>query len=444
MCSVRTLRRISCGFVTVILGCTALAANYEQTPVSPEEVRRQSTQDELADRRQAEQLDLVRQTTQFLYMRALTTKEMFTKLKQQTESFFSRMETLLQSDEGKRLGLDPIGARFYQGLKDYPTVTMVEIEERAQAVSALVNRLESFQSGPAIALPPSQETQDQVNEQYFWVRSRLNEIQEDIGKLNDTVRQATSDFDPAKAKTLQVLLEELDAQFDRTLIDYRMLGEKKATKEVKQIVIDAAYLRRVERANAEEQIRRRQMEAELAHKKAEVETAVSNQLIAAQQRQFEAEKKYTDALAEIERLRKQAEVDRQVADIDADLQRDAKLTDAEKKQKIALAQSSEVAELLAPFLTPGYWQVGAPSASYEKQPLSFSQIVAKGALNQTSEGLQALLTIGINRNDKIRPRWGFRHRLKDLSEPEHEQLHKAQEYLINLGPTMVELGLLAK
>lgn len=444
MGTVRITKQISCGLMTLLVGCTALAGDSQHRPASPGELRRQYTQDEVSDRRQAEQLDQARQTTRSLHARALKTQELFVVLKQQAESFFSRMDTLLHSDEGKRLARDPVGTRVYQGLKDYPAVTLNEIKERTEAASALANRLASLQSGPEVNLTPSQETQDQVNELYFWVTARQEDIKGDIAALNDAVRRAPTDFDPANAKTLQVILEEIDAEFYRLLSEYRMQGERRATREVKQIVVDAAYLRRVESARAEEQVRRKEMEAEWLRKQTQAQTALLERMGEMDQQLSEAKIKYDDAVAEIERLRKQAEVNRQVADSDATIKRDSQLSDAERRRNIALAKSPEVAQLLAPFLTPGYWQVTEHKPSYQKQPLSYSQIVAKGALNRTSEGLQTLLTIGINRNDKGRPRWGYRHILKQLSEPEHEQLRQAQEYLITLGPIMVELGMLAE
>ena len=443
MHTVRILKRVSYGLVTVVLGCTALAGDYQQRPVSPGEVRRQYTQDELSDRLQAESVDRARQATRSLHARALATQELFATIKQQAESFFTRMDTLLQSDEGKRIARDPIGTRMYQGLKDYPSVTLIEIKERAQAASALVNRLASLQSGPEVNFIPSQETQDQVDELYFWIVAHLKDIEGDVATLNDTVRRAPTDFDPANAKTLQVILEEMDAEFYRLLSEYRMQGEKKAARVVKQIVVDAAYLRRVENAHAEEQVRRKEIEAEVLRKQTQADTALFERMADMDRQLAEAKIRYDDAVAEIERLRKNADAARQIADSDEDIKRGTQLGDAERRKKIALAKSPDVARLLSPFLTPGYWQPGKSHPSYEKQPMSYAQIQAYGALTPMPKGLQQLLEIGIYHKDGLRPRWSFRPHLRLLSGPEHEQVLQAQKYLIDLGPLLIELGMLA-
>jgi hypothetical protein len=50
----------------------------------------------------------------------------------------------------------------------------------------------------------------------------------------------------------------------------------------------------------------------------------------------------------------------------------------------------------------------------------------------------------LNKADKERPRWSFHARYIDLTAAEHEQIRQAQEYLIQLGDILEELGLLSK
>lgn len=443
MRSARYTQWVSYGLLAVAVGCTALARDYEQPQVSPDQVRRQQTQEELAARRQIEQWDQARQTAQQLHARALKAQELLASLKQRTDSFFARMETLLDSDAGKRLARDPIGVQLYKGLRDYPSVSRVEIAERVDLASALVNRLTLIQSGPEIGIVPNQETQDQVNELFFWVQDRSKAIERDTSRLDDIVRQAPGDFDVAKAKTLRVVLDEMDAQFYAMLVEYRMQGAEKAVPAVKEMVIDAAYLRQMERARAEEEVRRKEVEAQILKIKTDSETAMLRQKAEADRKLFEAQKKYDDALAELERLRKDAEVARQVADNDATLARDAQLDESERKRKIALAQSTEVKTMLAPFLAHGYWQPGSSMPSYTKGPISLSKLRAQGALQPSSAGLDRLIRVACDHHDKERPRWGVYTGLANLSALELDQIRQAQQYLIDLADVMVDLGMLA-
>lgn len=95
---------------------------------------------------------------------------------------------------------------------------------------------------------------------------------------------------------------------------------------------------------------------------------------------------------------------------------------------------------LAPFITPGYIQISVPS--YDKKPFSYKEMQAFGAFNQDFNGLDHLVAIAISANDKVRPRWKFNQKLYRRYPNEVEQVKEAQQLLIELGPVMVEMGLL--
>lgn len=120
------------------------------------------------------------------------------------------------------------------------------------------------------------------------------------------------------------------------------------------------------------------------------------------------------------------------------------LTEAQKLVLRQRAQSAEVQGKLDAFLTPGY---ALPNGKFgiDKQPHSLSLLRSAGALSPTANGLVKLTLIASDTVDKVRPRWRkYRGGATEvLKQPkELERAREAQQLLIDLGPTLVELGLL--
>ncbi len=428
----------------VILCSPASASELSQQPVSPEDIRQQQLHVERSALADAERRAISRQSLRELYSRAQKTQELLAVLKTKADSFFKNMDTLLDSDRGKQLALDPIATRVFKDKKDHPCVSFTEIADRTDQGSALLDRLSMSLSGPEVGFAPSQQTQNQVNELYFWVQDRSKQLDRDISTLNDLLRKAPSDIDVAKVKTLRVILDGLEAALDKSLADCRMQGEEKAAPEVQKIAVDAACFARVQRALADVESRKKEMEAQILKINAETETALLRQKTEAARDLAAAQEKYRDDLAELQRSRKDAEAKRQAKDIRAGLTRAAMLARATREQKVVLAHSDEVRSLLAPFITPGYWIPRESVPSYERQPMSLSKLRAAGALDPTAAGLHELLVIATFPGDKARPRWGYLPNIAAVSPEQHDQICQAQQYLIELGQVMVEERMLTR
>jgi hypothetical protein len=130
-----------------------------------------------------------------------------------------------------------------------------------------------------------------------------------------------------------------------------------------------------------------------------------------------------------------------------DLETAALKTKAEKDRLRAKALSPEVKQDLAVFLAKGYTQPSPGVNAYERfpgvlQPVSYSRLVTMGCLEQTPQGLAKLLRVGAEpRRGNDRPQWKFyAFELRPEAEP---FLKKVQALLIELGPVLVEDGLLA-
>jgi hypothetical protein len=95
---------------------------------------------------------------------------------------------------------------------------------------------------------------------------------------------------------------------------------------------------------------------------------------------------------------------------------------------------------LAPFTTPGYAQINTLGS--DLKPLSYSGLQNCGALAPDVRGLTRLLTVASTSADKVRPRWKMNPQLFVRHPDEIEKVKEAQQLLIDLGPVLVEMGLL--
>jgi hypothetical protein len=118
----------------------------------------------------------------------------------------------------------------------------------------------------------------------------------------------------------------------------------------------------------------------------------------------------------------------------------------------AEAQTAAVKAALAPFITPGMWQVGpgfGPRiiSGTTPRPMSLSALQQSGCLEDSTHGLVRLWYVASSSYDKMRPRWPIlgnpRNPTMELQDPNKlNRVKTAQDYLNRLGPTMVELGIL--
>ena len=169
-----------------------------------------------------------------------------------------------------------------------------------------------------------------------------------------------------------------------------------------------------------------------------------------------ARKEATALMAETKgesvRLAGQADARREAAKAEVertrvDLETRALTSKAEKDKLRAKALTPEVRQDLAVFLAKGYTQPSPGVGGYERfpgvlQPVSYSRLVTMGCLEQTPQGLTKLLRVGAEpRRGNDRPQWKFyAFELRPEAEP---FLKRVQALLTELGPVLVEDGLLA-
>ena len=161
----------------------------------------------------------------------------------------------------------------------------------------------------------------------------------------------------------------------------------------------------------------------------------------------EANQKAAKMVAEAEE--KKAALEREIALKKAEqTKEDAKTkvqveTAQDEARKIELRKKATDPTLqakLAPFLTPGYWQL--TETTLDKKPLSFTKLKNAGALEPTPKGGATLATIVSTSTDKVRPRWKINPQLYTRYPDAIERINEAQKLLTELGPVLVEMKLL--
>lgn len=435
----------SLSFAAIVALCVSacLAASSQPRPVVPDQYRRQMQQRENQQVAQDDAAAAARNSVQQLLNRASETQILFVRLADTAKALFNQMQTLLDSDEGKRISRDPIAFMTYYELDKYPPVTISQIQAHADAISAHVNRLRLMADAKQATVAPTQETRDQISELSFWANDRLVAVETHQATLNAVLRRAPTGFDPASASTLRSVLDDYKARWYQLLSTSGILARERAAEEIKERLVNANYLAELERAANDERRIREEMRATIAKANAEHEAAMLRQQIENERLLAQEKIRYADEMAELDRLRKQADAKRKADDITSGIEEDATIAAAEKQRKIALAKTPRVRSLCAPFITPGYWQPGANNPDYGRGPVSLSRLRSRKALDPSADGLSALLKIVIDKDDKERPRRGYSMFLSRLSTTQYEELKETQQYLIDLGDVMVELGMLA-
>ena len=129
----------------------------------------------------------------------------------------------------------------------------------------------------------------------------------------------------------------------------------------------------------------------------------------------------------------------------ADIEAQKILDDAKKQLLREKAAKPDIQTQLAAYLTPGYWTPKPGEANtYDKKPISYSELQEMGALDASMKGLRAFVAIGVNpRNDRPRLQRDFQYAWWNIPALQ-DQAKNLQQLMIELGPTLVEMGLMEK
>jgi len=422
--------------IACLLGSASRAAGQDRESELEEETRDRILQERV---RQAENLHTRQQVEQFAASVGDAGK-LLMELESKGSAFQARFDSLLTNDDGKRLAQDPIAFMTYIRFKDDPVVSLSEVAARKKALDSLLTQLQSELKSQNVGYQPPESQRRDTDEHRFWARERLARVKERGEWLESALARAPTVADPKSAKTLDAVVRAYDIERQEFWDRAHQKGEAAAKAESESILIEKARLAELERRlnEAEVLIDKMKAEQEIELKRIRTET---------QQKLADADIREKNLLAELERSKKLADAERHSKDVEAELKSGQIVSEAEKKRLIAKCSDPEVKTILAPFLDKGYFRPSDNmhgSRRYDTVkpvPISYADLQKLGALNPTGTGLSMLHKIATVPND-TRTRWpGYRKKWQD-DKALQELLPKAQELLIELGPTMVELGML--
>ena len=343
----------------------------------------------------------------------------------------SNAEELRTSEQGKAVSIHPdlvlTACRLYQ-------TQIPQLPSRDDLIQKLetARRIErDLLDAAGTTYEPDTQLTVNLQDAAFWADTMSRQLDQAKATLAAIVRESQIKMPPQNAPTNP---QTLEAAMKELTLRETAEHEKLVTQKTVQLTSQA----KSERADAV---------AATAAQSIRTDTEILKE-------QFKIrEQKLQD---EIDRLKMEAEMARQANQADQAKKQfeamqkvNAVASQVQKDQMRAKAASAATKSLLAPFISTGYMRVStrpsrAPAAD-QAGPVSLRDLEEAGALAPGIEGLKKLVAIASNPADKVRPRWSSAYRNPRAWEQDQTlrgQAEWAQKLLIELGPTMVEMGML--
>lgn len=412
------------------------------TPAQEPSAVPQAVENEVKRRLEADRLDRARRDLASLIAKAEAADTMLTDIEKKAEGVNERLKDLLTSPDGKRIAQDFKASNTVLRLREQPFAYAADIRAKRQAATSLLNLLTGEEKNPKVGYIPPDKTIAETEQLYNWSLERSAEIAARESTIQDLIAQALPLSDPAKAKTLGETLDAFVAARLRLWAELQAIGENVGKEQTKPVMIDASRLAELERAAAKIEDIQAQAKIEAERIRLNYQLKLDEAKREQDERLAKAELAAKESADELSRMKQLEDAERHTRNVEATGKATRKMDTAEHDRKKALAQTAAVRELLKPFTTPGYhrWRAGD---TMDKQPVSLKSLQALGALDPSTQGLNKLLDIGVDKGDKERPRFGYPGGWNKLNPGQKEELKAIQNHLIDLGEAMVELGMLA-
>jgi hypothetical protein len=347
------------------------------------------------------------------------------------DTLFAEAAALRTNDAGRTVALHPelvpLAGRLYEsGLSDVPPES--DLLTRLEAVRRIARQVRE-NSGKAYVPPP--ELAGTVQTHAAWGALLQTKVEQIHQALNSLVRESQVKFTRATLTADSPTLAAAIAKRNEEVAGSQI----KVAEATLSVARTNAVLKRAE-AGAE--ATKTQADADAAavttRAKAEAEEIIATALRAAE----ESRRKQAEADAAKERDWQEREAAIKLAETKNKVAVQDKVDEARKIELRKKASDAAVKTKLAPFTTPGYVGVARPTA--EKKPLSFAQLLASGALADTVHGQEKLVKIATDAHDNVRPRLAVNKYFFRRHPEEIQLVQETQNLLLELGPTLVELG----
>jgi hypothetical protein len=350
------------------------------------------------------------------------------------DALFAEAAALRTNDAGRTVALHPelvpLAGRLYEsGLTDVPPES--DIVTRLEAVRRIAQQVRES-SGTAYVPPP--ELAGTVQTDAAWAALAQAKVDQVRQALNSLVGESQVKFTRA---TLTADSPTLSAAITKRNEEVAGAQIKVAEKTLSVARTNAVLKRAEADADATTTQAKADAIAITTRAKADAEEIIAT----AKRAEEESRRKQAEADAAKERDWKEREAAIKLAETKSNVAVQDKVDEARKLELRKKASDAAVKTKLAPFTTPGYVGVARPTA--EKKPLSFAQLLASGALADTVHGQEKLVKIATDAHDNVRPRLAVDKYFFRRHPEEIQLVQETQKLLLELGPTLVELGELA-
>lgn len=444
--------RISTLF-TVLLAALAVSLALTYAPkeahcqeIGPDKILEKAKKEEKESRRIEEKGQAKERTISRLLALISEAEKRLFGLETESQNLQELKDNLIMGETGKPIAQDDTSFITFKRLNKKQLPSAEEIKSKITNAFQIKKSLSEELGRIDVGFVPDSSVQKEIYDISEWSKRELADVRSHLSIFNYLIREtAQRSYDP-KGVSLKQRLEEEAARWSRKVAIAKDLGQKQAGPESDDIIVTQSYLNELERARFEAQEEVKMLRTKLQVAEKENEIMRRNMIKDVTEKEIQSEIAFDAKIAELERKEKDAEAKRLVTDIHSKLSRDKKVELAEYEKKVTICKTEEVRALLAPFLAKGYSQPGRKKPTSEYKPVSLTGLRSIGALNSDIDGLSELLKEGfLKRRDRERPRWGFEtSKIKFLPHEQREQLLKAQKLLIELGPVLVDLGMLSE
>lgn len=356
-----------------------------------------------------------------------------------------RLAGLMTNAEGKRLAatLDPILAREVITYTDTPAIDPAKLQANTKQATALVNQLKAEREHITPGYVPPEGIITESHSLSNWADEATAKVKARNTWIDGQLTAIATGFDEKTAPTLQDVIKEFRRREVDSWAAARKAGIDQAKGAGEAAITEAARTAELEKMLQEARQKLAQAQTDLAQQKSESDAALARQRDA-----------YAQAEADLRRQLTESAAKRKVQEAQTDAIGKQGEAAAEKVKLTAEANDPAIQTLLAPLLAKGHSQPGSKDRQLEPTPVSLSKLRAYGALDRSEKGLTQLARAGMKKFGlraalqtnalHDRPEWGYPASWGKWSQAQRDELLKAQDALNRLGPTLVEMGLLAE
>ena len=391
------------------------------------------------------------------------TATLFAQLEKRHSSLVEWMDSLLHSEDGKRIAMKSEAGMQFLRYQEQPVFRLSDFGPKKLLLDDLQRFLAERRQAAPTGYVPQVERIEQANAMYIWARERLARVAEIEAWLKYTLASADLDADVTSAPTLKQRIDSYLATRHQMWVDGIVAGRAAADAEITPRIAENARIVELERALLEAERFMKEALQQLEKERIDFERRLRERDISLMEQVAAAEQEFEERLAAIVRSDKIADAERARRDIDANIEARGIAEEAKAIDLVARCRSATVQRDLRPFLANGIWQPGdrQPNHRFDEGPMSYRSLLEFGALNPDVRGLEMLLGVANARGntranhslhgmrsggghpDKTRPKWGYSESYDKLNQEQVAEVLRIQRLLIELGPTLVEEGMLA-